>query len=107
MTALQRLIYRTLTADSLFRRIVMPKISIKLPPLDAEDTVEVTVVVNGKSRKYDYRMELFAWEEHAEPHEQRVMCLKRIVENYDADWSLVEIGEPSEHEVSILFERRA
>ena len=45
----------------------MPKISIKLPPLDAEDTVEVTVVVNGKSRKYDYRMELFAWEEHAEP----------------------------------------
>ena len=75
----------------------MPKISIKLPPLDAEDTVEVTVVVNGKSRKYDYRMELFAWEEHAEPHEQRVMCLKRIVENYDEDWSLVEIGEPSEH----------
>ena len=39
----------------------MPKISIKLPPLDAEDTVEVTVVVNGKSRKYDYRLELFAW----------------------------------------------
>ncbi len=85
----------------------MPKISIKLPPLDAEDKVEVTVVVNGKRRKCDYRMELFTWEEHAEPHEQRATCLKRIVENYDDAWSLVEIGEPSKREVSILFERRA
>lgn len=85
----------------------MPKISIKLPPLDAEDKVEVTVVVNGKRRKYDYRMELFAWEEYAEPYERRVECLKRILEDYDDEWSLIEIGEPSEHEVSILFERRA
>lgn len=84
----------------------MPKVSIKLPPLDAEDKIEVTVVVNGKSRKYDYRMELFAWEEHAEPDEHRAQCLKRIVEGYDENWSLIEIGEPSEREVSILFERR-
>ena len=85
----------------------MPKVSIKLPPLDAEDKVEVTVVVNGRRRKYDYRMELFAWAEYAEPHEHRAECLKRIVEGYDDEWTLVEIGEPSEQEVSILFERRA
>ena len=84
----------------------MPKVSIKLPALDAEDKVEVTVVVNGKRRKYDYRMELFAWEEYAEPQEHRAQCLKRIIDGYDDDWSLVEIGEPSEREVSILFERR-
>ena len=85
----------------------MAKISIQLPPLDAEDKVEVTVVVNGKRRKYDYRMELFAWEEYAQPNEERVECLKRIVNNYDKDWSLIQIGEPSEREVSILFERRS
>lgn len=84
----------------------MPKVSIKLPPLDADDKVEVTVVVNGKRRKYDYRMELFAWEEFAEPAEHRADCLRRIIEGYDPNWSLVEIGEPSEREVSILFERR-
>ena len=85
----------------------MSKISIQLPPLDAEDKVEVTVVVNGKRRKYDYRMELFAWEEYAQPEEQRADCLKRIIHGYDEDWELVQIGEPSEREVSILFERRS
>ena len=85
----------------------MPKVSIKLPALDVEDKVEVTVVVNGPRRKFDYRMELFAWEEYAETNEHRADCLKRIVDNYDADWSLIEIGEPSEREVSILFQRRA
>ena len=64
----------------------MPKISIQLPPVDADDTVEVEVTVNGKKRKSMYRMVIFAWEEYAEPYEPRVEGLKRIVNGYDKDW---------------------
>jgi hypothetical protein len=85
----------------------MSKISIHLPPVDTDDKVEVTVVVNGKQRKYDYRMELFAWEEYATPNEKRAECLRRIVNGYDKEWSLVQIGEASDQEVSMLFERRS
>ena len=85
----------------------MSKVSIQLPPFDTDDKIEITVVVNGKQRKYDYRMELFNWEAYAQPNEKRAECLKRIVENYDNNWSLVQIGEASDSEISILFERRA
>jgi len=84
----------------------MAKVSIQLPPLDTDDKVEVEVRVNGKRRTYTYRMELFAWEEYAEPQEERAECLKRVINNYDKSWQLIEIGEPSDQEVSILFERK-
>ena len=84
----------------------MAKIAIHLPPLDTDDKVEVEVRVNGKRRTYMYRMELFAWEEYAEPDEERAECLKRVIKNYDKSWQLIEIGEPSDREVSILFERK-
>jgi hypothetical protein len=85
----------------------VPKVSIQLPPIDTDDKVEVTVVVNGKQRKYDYRMELFNWASHAYPNEKRAECLRRIIEGYDKEWSLVQIAEASDSEVSILFERRS
>jgi hypothetical protein len=85
----------------------MPKVSIQLPPFDTDDKIEVTVVVNGALKKYDFRMELFAWEAHARPGEERAECLKRIVDNYDKDWSLVQIGEVSKKEISILFRRQS
>ena len=84
----------------------MPKVAIQLPPVDAEDTVEVEVTVNGKRRRLCYRIEVFAWEEYADPRENRASCVKRIIENYDADWQLVQIGTPTDREISILFEQR-
>ena len=84
----------------------MPKVAIQLPPVDAEDKVEVEVTVNGKKRRYTYRIEIFAWEEVAEPKEDRATCVKRLVNGYDEDWQLVQIGEPSAREISILFEQR-
>ena len=84
----------------------MPKIKIQLPGVEAEDKVEVEVTVNGKRRKYAYRIEIFDWEDYAEPGEDRVSCLKRIIRNYDRNWELVQIGEPTDREISILFEQR-
>ena len=84
----------------------MPKIAIQLPPVDAEDKVEVEVTVNGKKRRFRYRIEVFAWEEYAGPREDRVSCLKRIIGGYDDAWQIVQIGEPTNREISILFEQR-
>jgi hypothetical protein len=84
----------------------MPRIAIQLPPVEAEDKVEVEVTVNGKRRKFCYRIEIFAWEEYAEPEEDRVGCLRRIIGNYDKDWRLVQIGEATDREISIVFEQR-
>ena len=84
----------------------MPKVRIELPPVEADDNVEVEVTVNGRKRRLSYRIEIFDWEEYAQPEDDRVTCLKRMLSTYDEDWQLVQLGEPSESEISILFQRR-
>ena len=41
----------------------MANITINLPIMDAEHKIEIEVKVNGKAKKYHYRVELFNWEE--------------------------------------------
>jgi len=84
----------------------MPRIAIQLPGVEVEDKVEVEVTVNGKRRKYAYRIEIFDWEDYAEPGDDRASCLTRIIRNYDRNRELVQIGEPTDREISIPFEQR-
>ena len=84
----------------------MPSISINLPAVDAEQQVEVEVKINGKKKTYHYRVEIFAWEECIEPPQERAACLKRIIDGYDKDWQLVQIGAPMEKAVPIMFKQR-
>ena len=82
----------------------MSMISIQLPPIDAEKTVDVEVRVNGERRAYQYRVELFRWEE-CRTAEARVECLKRILAGYDRGWELMQIGSPTERDVAITFRK--
>jgi hypothetical protein len=72
----------------------MPSISIQLPAIDADHQVEVEVKINGRKRTYNYRVEIFSWEQCVEPPQERAGCLKRIIENYDRNWQLIQIGSP-------------
>jgi len=85
----------------------MPRIAIELPSVEADDKVEVELTVNGEKRRLVYRIEIFAWDEHAEPEEPRANCLKRILEEHGEGWQVVSIGEASEREVSVLLKQVA
>ena len=84
----------------------MPRIAIQLPAVEVEDRVEVELTVNGEKRKFQYRVELFAWDEYIGPDEPRVNCLKQVLREYDRDWDIVEISEASEREFAVLFRRK-
>jgi hypothetical protein len=83
----------------------MNTVSIELPPIDAEKSVEVEVRVNGKKSLLSYRLEVFQWREWCRPEEQRVECLKRMIQSYDRQWQLMHIGTPTEQMVPIMFRR--
>jgi hypothetical protein len=83
----------------------MSTVSISLPPIEADDSVEVEVRVNGQKRKYSFRVEVFKWAEFCRPAEHKAECLRRMVEAYDSNWQLMEIGSPSEADVPVMFRR--
>jgi len=85
----------------------MSEISIQIPPLDEiEHHIEIEVKINGKKRLYNYRVEPVKWDVCIEPPEERALCLKRVIENYDNRWRLVQIGTPTETAIPIMFRER-
>ncbi len=85
----------------------MPDITISLPSIEAEQSIEIEVKVNGKKKCFMYRVELFSWDDCEENDENRAECLKRMVGSYDQEhWQLVHIGSPSEENIPVMFRKK-
>jgi hypothetical protein len=78
-------------------------IPIDIPPVDTENYVEVNIVVNGHKREFKYRLEVFRWRDWCKPAEERVEGLKRMIEAYDKNWQLMQIGMPTETVIPLMF----
>lgn len=84
----------------------MPSISIQLPAIEADQQIEVEVKINGRKKNYNFRVEIFAWEECEEPVQERAQCLRRLIESYDKQWQLIQIGAPTEKNIPVMFKQR-
>ena len=82
-------------------------IPIDIPPVDTENYVEVNVVVNGHKRQFKYRLEIFHWRDWCQPTEERVEGLKRMINAYDKNWQLMQIGMPTETVIPLMFRQVA
>ncbi|MEM9897209.1 MAG: hypothetical protein AAF789_12650 [Bacteroidota bacterium] len=81
-------------------------IGIEIPELNEEQDIEVDVRVNGIKKQYQYRVEIFRWEDCPVPSEDRVECIRQLVNGYDSKWDLAHIGLPSDEFIPITFRRR-
>lgn len=81
-------------------------IGIEIPQLNEEQDIEVEVRVNGIKKQYNYRVEIFYWEECSFSKEERVECIRQLVNDYDAQWELAHIGLPTEEYIPITFRRK-
>ena len=81
----------------------MSSIAIQLPPVQTDDYVEVDLTVNGKKRRFKYRVEIFKWDEWCSPAETRAEGIRRMIKAYDPGWQLVEIGAPTKTIVPLMF----
>ena len=64
----------------------MATVSIELPPIEADKSVDIEIRVNGRKRKYSCWVEVFNWSDACQPMEHRAECLLRMVETYDRGW---------------------
>lgn len=93
----------------------MKDVTIPLPHFLEEQFAEVEVKINGKKRRFNFRIESFPWEfdplyEH-DPNSQitaKIERLKQNIESYDKSWELIQIFAPAENakRIQVLFRHR-
>ena len=93
----------------------MKDITIPLPNFLEEQIAEVEVIINGKKRQYNFRIESFPWradEEDLKKGSQettvKIKRLQRELENYGKEWELIQIFAPSEtaKHIQVLFRQK-
>ena len=82
----------------------MPSISIQLPNVNADHVVEIQVKINGESKRYNYRIEVFEWDE-CKTEQSHAECLKSILTNYDKNWRMIQICSADEKNIPIMFKQ--
>ncbi|MFH6981929.1 hypothetical protein [Marinoscillum sp. 108] len=81
-------------------------IGIDIPQLNEEQDIEVEVRVNGIKKQYNYRVEIFYWDQCPFPTEDRVECIRQLVNSYDRDWDLAHLGLPTDDYIPITFRKK-
>lgn len=84
----------------------MSYIGIEIPSLDQKQDVEVEVRINGEKQHYNYRVEIFYWDDCEDAKTDRVECIRDWVNNYDPSWDLANIGVPNDQYISITFRKK-
>jgi len=84
----------------------MGHIAIQIPQIPGEQEIEIDVRINGVKQQYNYRVEIFYWQDCEVPGDTRAECLRRIVNSYDKEWELYNIGGPTDTYVPLTFRKR-
>ncbi|MEM8484113.1 MAG: hypothetical protein AAF564_01130 [Bacteroidota bacterium] len=84
----------------------MKEICVNLPELEVDETVEVEIRVKGKNQELRYRVEAFDLTE-SKVDASRVDQLRILIQAYDPNWELVQIGIPDEQVIPVMFKQRA
>ncbi|MFH1194904.1 MAG: hypothetical protein V1720_04280 [bacterium] len=93
----------------------MPEISIPVPSFKENQVAEVELTINGKKKKYNFRIESFKWiaekqqaNNLSDATGNKIQKLKSFIEDYDEDWEIVQIYAPPEKSefIQVLFRKK-
>jgi hypothetical protein len=92
----------------------MKEICIPIPHFGEQQIAEVEVTVNGKKKRYNFRVESFPWSVNTDvdnsvsPTEVKINALRGMIETYDNGWELVQIFTPREEatHIQVLFRQK-
>jgi hypothetical protein len=85
----------------------MTDICIPISHLGDNQIAEVLVSIGGVQKKHNFKVEAFPWDTTM-PIVERINLLKRMIENYDNNWELVQIYNPGDKDkfIHILFRKK-
>ena len=83
----------------------MDQVCIPIPMPAEGETLELEVTVGGTRHLMQYRVETLHLSADL-TRDARFAKLQQFIQDYDPDWSLVQIGAPGEGVVPITFRQR-
>ncbi len=84
----------------------MREVVIQIPTFEAEQNIDIDVKINGKRRTMHYRVEIIDWENEEETTEEKISVLRRVIDEHEKDWELIQIGAPIKNNIPITFRKR-
>ncbi len=84
----------------------MREVVIQIPTFEAEQNIDIDVKINGKRRTMHYRVEIIDWESEEETTEEKISVLRRVIDEHEKDWELIQIGAPIKNNIPITFRKR-
>lgn len=84
----------------------MREVVIQIPTFEAEQNIDIDVKINGKRRTMHYRVEIIDWEDKEETTEEQISVLRRVIDEHEKDWELIQIGAPIKNNIPITFRKR-
>ena len=84
----------------------MREVILQIPTFEAEQNIDIDVKINGKRRTMHYRVEIIDWEDEEETTEEKISVLRRVIDEHEKDWELIQIGAPIKNNIPITFRKR-
>ncbi len=84
----------------------MREVILQIPTFEAEQNIDIDVKINGKRRTMHYRVEIIDWEDEEETTEEKISVLRRVIDEHEKDWELIQIGAPIRNNIPITFRKR-
>ncbi len=84
----------------------MREVIIQIPTLESEQNIDIDVRINGKNRTMHYRVEIIDWESEEETTEEKISVLRRVIDDHEKDWELIQIGAPIRNNIPITFRKK-
>lgn len=84
----------------------MREVELLIPTFGGEQNIEIDVRINGKKRTMKYRVEIIEWEGEDASTVDKVTVLKRVIKEHDKEWTLVQIGIPTDKNIPVMFRRK-
>jgi len=95
----------------------MREICIPLPDLNVGEQADVVVYLRGNKTEFHYRVESIPWEFYSDDLknsnkkvklQEQIKNLKKTILDYDKNWELVQIFEPSHKSqyIQVLYKKK-
>ena len=84
----------------------MREVVVLIPSFEGKQNIEIDVSINGKKKILKYRVEIIEFDGEDVSTVDKVSVLKRAIKEHDKDWTLVEIGIPTEKNIPIMFRKK-
>ncbi len=81
----------------------MLQLSVPIPNIQGKQDIEIDMTVNGQKQKMHFIVEVFPWDACEVDTENRVDCIRELVDQYGKDWTIYDIGIPTDNYVPLTF----